>query len=466
MAISSPGIGSNLDVNSIVTQLMSLEQRPLTALAKKEAVFQGKISALGSLKGAISALQTAASSLIPATGTTAFQKFSVYRTTIADTAIASATTTSSAVAGNYSLEVTQLAQQHRIASATGIATPFSGVGDTLPTGGILTISLDTETGVSPNKTTNVTIADGATPEAIRDAINLANAGVSATVINGVDGKQLVLVGDTPGSDQFVKLSGIAGLSYDGAGGDADELTQLQQAQGSALKLNGIAVTASSNTVTSAVDGITLTLTKESATGVPTTLTVTRDTSSLTAGVNAFVKAYNDLNKTTTDLGSYNATTKQAGTLNGDSTLRSAQGIVRSRIGNVPSELSGATLQRLSDIGISLQKDGSLAVDSSKLTTAIGGNFTGVANLLAAYGSAFKTATDGLVGTSGTIVARTEGINASIKSITKQAEVVSNRLTQIEARYRKQFTALDVAISGMTKTSTFLTQQLANLPSYS
>lgn len=466
MAISSPGIGSNLDVNSIVTQLMSLEQRPLTALAKKEAVFQGKISALGSLKGAISALQTAASALVPATGTTAFQKFSVYRTTIADTAIASATTTSSAVAGNYSLEVTQLAQQHRIASATGIATPFSGVGDTLPTGGILTISLDTETGVSPNKTTNVTIADGATPEAIRDAINLANAGVSATVINGVDGKQLVLVGDTPGSDQFVKLSGIAGLSYDGAGGDADEFTQLQQAQGSALKLNGIAVTASSNTVTTAVDGITLTLTKESATGVPTTLTVTRDTSSLTAGVNAFVKAYNDLNKTTTDLGSYNATTKQAGTLNGDSTLRSAQGIVRSHIGSVPSGLSGATLQRLSDIGISLQKDGSLAVDSSKLTTAISGNFTGVANLLAAYGSAFKTATDGLVGTSGTIVARTEGINASIKSITKQAEIISNRLTQIEARYRKQFTALDVAISGMTKTSTFLTQQLANLPSYS
>jgi flagellar hook-associated protein 2 len=128
-------------------------------------------------------------------------------------------------------------------------------------------------------------------------------------------------------------------------------------------------------------------------------------------------------------------------------------------------VAGAALQRLSDIGVSLQKDGTLAVDSSKLTKAISDNLAGVANLVAAYGSAFKGATDALVGTNGTLAARTEGLNASIKSLTRQSEAVSNRLTQIEARYRKQFTALDTAISGMTKTSNFLAQQLANLPSY-
>lgn len=465
MAISSPGLGSNLDVNSIISQLMSLEQRPLTALARKEAVFQGKISALGSLKGALSALQTAASALVPATGSSALEKFSVFKSTVADTAIASATTTSSAVAGTYSLEVTQLAQEHRVATATGIASPFDANSQLLGGGGTLTISLDTDGGVSPNKTTNVTIADGATPEAIRDAINTASAGVSATVINGVDGKQLVLVGDKPGNDQFIKLAGVAGLSYDGVGGDADEFAQLQAAQGSTFKLNGIAVAASSNTVSTAIDGITLTLTKQSAAGVSTTLTVARDTSSLTAGVNAFVKAYNDLNKTTTDLGSYNATTKQAGALNGDSTLRSVHGTVRSLVGNIPSEVAGATLQRLSDIGVSLQKDGSLAVDSSKLTKAISDNLAGVANLVAAYGSIFKGATDALVGTNGSLAARTEGLNASIKGLGKQSEAISSRLAQIEARYRKQFTALDTAISGMTKTSNFLAQQLANLPTY-
>lgn len=465
MPLSSPGLGSNLDVNSIVSQLMSLEQRPLTALAKKEANFQAKISAIGLLKGALSTLQGAASVLVPATGSTALQKFSVFKTTIADSSIATATTTTGAIPGSYSLEVTQLAREHRLATATGVASPFDVDNKLVGGGGTLTISLDSAGGVSPHKTTHVTIADSATPEAIRDAINAASAGVSATVINGVDGKQLILVGDTAGSDQFITLTGVAGLAYDGAGGAVDGFTELQPARGSTIKLNGIAVAASTNVVSTAIDGITLTLTKQSELGVSTTLTIARDTSSLAAGVNAFVKAYNDLNKTLTDLGSYNATTKQAGPLNGDSTLRSAQNVIRSLIGGSPSELAGASLRRLSDIGVSVQKDGTLLVDSSKLTKAISSDLTGVANLVSAYGSAVKKATDALVGTKGTLAARTEGLNASIQSLTKQSDALSERLTLIEARYRKQFSSLDTVISGMTTTSTFLTQQLANLPKY-
>lgn len=465
MAISSPGLGSNLDINSIVSQLMALEQRPLSALQTKEAGLQSKISALGSLKGAISALQTAAANLIPATGSTAIQKFTTFKTTVADTAIASASASSSAVAGTYTLEVTQLAQQHRIATST-TASPFSGVGGTLVTGGTLTITLDTRAGsATPSKTTNVTIADGATPEDIRDAINSANSGVSATVINGTLGKQLVLAGDTPGDNQFIKLSGVAALAYDpnAAPAPTDAFTQSLAAQGSAFILNGIGATASSNTVTTAIDGLTLNLTKQSASGVATTLTLSKDTSSLTAGVNAFVKAYNDYATTAASLGSYNAATKTAGSLNGDSTLRSAQSQMRSLIGNAPSGATSATLQRLSDIGVSLQKDGTLVVNSSKLSAAISSDFSGVANLVSAYGSAFKTATDSLIGTSGTIVARTEGLNASIKSIDKRAEAISNRLTRIEANYRKQFAALDKLMSNMNATSTYLSQQLANLP---
>ncbi|MDP2786070.1 MAG: flagellar filament capping protein FliD [Sulfurimicrobium sp.] len=462
MALSSPGIGSNLDVNSIVSQLMQLEQRPLTLLAQKEAGFQAKISAFGSLMGATSALQSVASSLVPATGVTATDKFTVFKTSVADTTIASATASSGAVAGSYSLEVTQLAQQHRLATST-TATPFSGAGGTLTTGGTLTITLDTQAGSgSPSRTTGVTIADGATPEAVRDAINAANAGVSATVVNGAAGKQLVLVGDTPGSNQFIKLSGVTALAYDpnAAPAPTDTFVQSQAAQGSAFKLNGIEVTASSNTVSDAIDGITLTLAK---TGGPTTLTVTRDTSSLSAGVYALVRSFNDFSKTANDLGSYNAATKQGGPLIGDSTLRTAQTTFRNLVGSVPSALSGASLKRLSDIGVSMQKDGTLAVDSTKLNAAIGSDFTGVANLVSAYGGAFKTAADGMVGTSGLIAARTEGLNASIKGISKQNESIQQRLVQIEARYRKQFSSLDTLIAGMTQTSNYLTQQLANLP---
>jgi len=320
MAISSPGLGSNLDVNSIVSQLMALEQRPLTALAKKEAGFQAKISALGSLQSAVSALQTAAGNLVPATGSTPLQKFSVFRTTLSDATIASASASSGAVAGSYRLEVTRLASQHVIASATGTASPFSGAGTTLPTGGTLTLSLDSAGGSSPHKSTAITIADGATPENVRDAINSASAGVSAVVINGTAGKQLVLTSDAAGSNQIVTLAGIPGLAYDPNATPVpatDPFAQTQAAQGSAFKLNGIAVEASSNSVTTAIDGVTLNLLKGPelpATSVSTTLTISRDTTSLNSGVNALVKAFNEFHTTASSLGSYDAATKKAGAL--------------------------------------------------------------------------------------------------------------------------------------------------------
>ena len=153
-------------------------------------------------------------------------------------------------------------------------------------------------------------------------------------------------------------------------------------------------------------------------------------------------------------------------LNGDSTLRGAQAAFQTLLGKVPAELSTATLQHLSDIGVSLQKDGKLTVDSTKLSAAIASDFTGVANLVSAYGSAFKAAADGLVAAGGLIAARSDGLSASIVSLGKQSDVITQRLTEIEKRYRSQFTALDVLLTGMSKTSDYLTQQLANLPKIS
>jgi flagellar hook-associated protein 2 len=201
------------------------------------------------------------------------------------------------------------------------------------------------------------------------------------------------------------------------------------------------------------------------TSLSTTLTISKDTSSLTAGVNALVKALNDFNSTANGLGSYDAATRKAGTLNGDNTLRSAQNAIRTAFGKVPTDLAGAKLQRLSDIGVSLQKDGKVTVDSGKLDKAISEDLPGVAKLVAAYGSAAKLATDTLVGSGGLIAARSQGLSASIQSLGKQSDAISSRLTQIEARYRRQFSSLDTLIAGMTTTSTFLEQQLANLPTY-
>jgi len=129
---------------------------------------------------------------------------------------------------------------------------------------------------------------------------------------------------------------------------------------------------------------------------------------------------------------------------------------------VPTELASATLKTLADIGISVQKDGKLAVDSTQLAKAISDNFTGVTNLVAAYGNTFKTTADNMVNANGMIAARSDGLNALIKGLEKQSDALSQRLTSIEARYRREFTNLDTVMSGMTKTSSFLTQQLAIL----
>ena len=456
MAISAPGLGSNLDINSIVSQLMALEQRPLALLQSKEAGFQAKITALGSLKGAISTLQTAASALVPATGTTALEKFSVFNATISDKAIASATASSSAIVGSYTLNNIVLATAQQIRKS-GITVPADA--------GTLSIQVGTGAAVNVDLAANSTLADVST------AINDAATGISASIINDGTTDHLVLTAKDTGSANTITITGSdvgvgtgwAGGPFDYAGtGPNNGWTESAAAGNASLEVNGIPVSSASHTLSPPISGVTLNLLEAGS----TTLTVTRETSSLTASVNAFVKAYNDFNKISEELGSYDATTRAAGLLNGDSTLRSSQSRLRSLIGSVPSDVAGAEFQRLADIGVTLQKDGTLAVDSSKLAAAISGNLTGVANLVAAYGGEFKTTTDGLIGTDGTINARSDGIQASIKSITKRAEALSNRLIQIEARYRKQFTALDTLMSSLISTSNFVTQQLASLPNVS
>ncbi len=448
MALSSAGVGSNLDVNSIVSQLMALEQKPLTALAKKESALQTKISALGSLKSALSSLQSAASALVPATGSSALQKFSVFNASFADSTIATASTTSSAVAGTYNLSNVVLATAQQVRKS-GITVPAEA--------GTLSIQIGTGAAV------NVNIDAGSSLANVTSAINAANAGVSAAIINDGTADHLVLTANSTGEANTIKVTGTgtgwSGGAFDFNGIDTNNgWAQSAPAHDATLTINNIDVTSASNTLTTAISGITLNLTKAGS----TTLTLTRDTSSVTAGINAFVKAYNDFNSTAAGLGSYNATTKTAGSLNGDSTLRSAQSSVRSLVGGIPDGMAGADFQRLSDIGVRLQKDGSLLVDSAKLSAAITKNISGVANLVSATGSAFKAATEGLVGTDGAIVSRTLGLTDSIKRIEKQYEAVEFRLTQIEARYRKQFSSLDTLLSNMNQTSTYLTQQLANL----
>lgn len=550
MVTSVSGLGgSNLDVNGIVQQLMAVERQPLAKLATKEASFQAKISAFGSLKSSLATMQNAVAGLKMPSSYNALDFYSTFKGTLADSSVATVTAGEGTVPGNYSLEVSQLAQQHRIVTSAG--TTFSP--------GTLTIRLGSEDGSTTTKTTTIDLTSGSL-DAVRDAINQSSAGVTAAVVNGAGGAQLVLTGNSGGSNQFIHLSGAAtgnlthqvksnadvvqvdavdprqltirlaakdgsnetsetvidiaagedllqkinasgagvtasmdggklvltaneagqnryievsgmGLAYDpdGAGNNFTETRQAvaeqQAAKSALLKLNGIDIESQSNTVTGALAGVTLTLTKETTT--PTTLSLTRDTSSLNKALEKLVTAYNDYAKLSKEMGGYNEATKKLGVLGADSTLRGADMMLRQTLGSVaPGLAMGSTMRTLSDIGISVQRDGTLKLDSAKLEKAIASNISGVANVAAGIASSLDTTLTGLIGTKGSIVGKTEGLTNSVKSIDLQRTALEKRLEGTEARLRKQYVALDSLVSNMLQTSNYLQQQLASLSSSS
>ena len=484
-SISSLGSGSGIDLNGLLESLMQAEQRPLTLLQQKEASYQARISAYGSLQGVLSTLQTTAKTLVPGTGVSASDKFQSASATITDATIGSAAATASAVAGVYSLEVSALAQTHRLTSPNNDnSAGQAAVTASLTAGGVLKIELGTLDDLfsyAPDaaKELNVAIAANSTLEQVRDAINTAasDGRVSATIINGSKGQQLVLTSGTTGTANAMKLTGDsvlgAGFNFSPSGSAAGSgnLSQLaanggQAATDAAFKLNGIAATSASNTVTGVLDGVTLTLAKVSAASTSTTLTVSKNQSSaLSTALNGFIKSYNDAASAMSKLGAYNAETKTASTLTGNSTLRTAQNQMRSLLFTTTQDAGSSTsaYQRLSDIGVSVAKDGSLSLDAAKLNKAISADFAGVAKLVSSVGSAFDSSIEGLVGSSGSISTATDSTQQQIKDITKQQERVSKQLVAIEARYRTQFSALDTLIAGMKQTSSYLSQQLASLP---
>jgi flagellar hook-associated protein 2 len=225
-------------------------------------------------------------------------------------------------------------------------------------------------------------------QGIRDAINKANIGVTATIVS--DGSNnpyhLVVTSNKTGAKSSMKI-GVDGdaaianlLAFDPAG--VQKLTQTSGAQDTKLTMNGIEVTSDSTTVEDAIQGVSL----DVASLGSTTLTVSKNTTAVTDAINGFVKAYNDLNKTISNLTSYNADTKTGAALQGDSAVRSIQSQLRRQLGTTVEGLGGK-LTTLSQVGIAFQKDGSLAVDSAKLNTAIANNFGDIGGLFAAMGSA-------------------------------------------------------------------------------
>ncbi|SFP91267.1 flagellar hook-associated protein 2 [Nitrosomonas cryotolerans] len=387
--LSSPGIGSGLDVNSIVSQLMTVERQPLAALNQKEAKQQAQLSAFGSLKGALSSFQSSLSSLTdPA-------KFSTISANLADSSVATVITSSNAVAGRHDVEVQSLAQAHKVKSGN-----FASTNTTLGSGTI-TIQFGTYSGgtfsLNPDRPAqSITIAPNESSlTGVRNAINLADAGVSASIVNDGAGDRLVIASKHPGLSNALKIStvdddnnhtdnaGLSQLVYDASSGGTMNLTETVAASNATLIVDGISISKASNTINDAIEGITFNLLKPN-TGNTTTLNITHDTAGTQAAVSSFVKAFNDLDKIITDLSKYDASTKRASILTGDATVRSIQSQLRSTL-NDPLSTAGGGLTLLSEIGVSFQNNGTLKLDSDKLKAVLKDSTKDISTLFASMG---------------------------------------------------------------------------------
>jgi len=393
MAISSPGIGSSLDVNGIISQLMALERRPVTALDTKETSYQAKLSAYGFLKGSLASFQSAAQALAtPA-------KFVAQKAAVADATIFSATAGSGAASGSYSVEVSLLAQAQKLkSSGTAFAATSSTIGS-----GTLTIDFGTYSGdnftLNPDKATKtISIASGQSSLAgIRDAINAANAGVTAGMVNDGSGYRLTLSSRDTGAANALRVvvadadathtdtSGLSQLMFDGRSvSGVKNMTQSAAAQNASVTIDGIIIGKASNSITDAIEGVTLNLLKQSTAGTTTNLLVVRDSTGIRNAVESFVKAYNDSAKALKDISAYDAATKQAAILQGDSAVRSIQSELRSLLGSALTTAGGG-LATLSEIGIALQSDGTLKLDGAKLQTVVDDPTKDISTLFAAVG---------------------------------------------------------------------------------
>ncbi len=416
MTISSPGIGSNLDVNGIVTKLMTVERIPLDNLAVQESRQRSKLSAYGSLKSAVAALQTVAQGL--ATGSS----LEIQAVTVSDPTVLAASVGASAAPGSHAIEVSALARAARLVSA-GFASTSAIVGS-----GSLTMTFGTYASggntFTPNAAkTPVTIAIPPATNTladVRDAINAAGAGVTAAIVNdgSASGNRLVITANDSGVANSLRIAvadddgvatdtgGLSQLAFDptGAVGSGKNLSELQAAQNAALTIDGIVVTKSSNVITDAIEGVTLNLAKTNV-GAPATVTIARDSSKIQASLEAFVKAYNDASKTIRGFTAYDPTTRTGGVLSGDSAPRSILSQMRSTI--TAGAASGGAFNSLADIGISFQIDGTVKLDATKLQAAIGSNF---GDLIKVF-EASATASDSLVAYSGAGVGTKAGTYA-------------------------------------------------------
>jgi flagellar hook-associated protein 2 len=440
--LTSMGVGSGLDVSSLVDKLVAAKKAPQqNQITSQAAAANTQLSALGQVGAALSALQSAMASL---TDGSAFASRTV---TSSDTTVLGAGSDGTAVNGSYNIVVSKLASALK-ASSGAFASASTAVGT-----GTLTLAVGGKSMSLTLDSTNNSLA------AVRDAINKAsdNPGVSAAIVTGADGAHLVLSGTQTGVANGFKVSssggdgGLAALNYDVAAPSGNALSVITAASDANYTIDGLAGNSASNTVSAAIDGLTLNFIKVGS----STLSVSNDSSKATGALTNLVSTYNSFVGIYQNLTRYDVTSGTAGAMIGDATLNSINSTLSSIIGGTAN---GTTL---SSIGISLQVDGTLKLDSSKLATALSDGGKTVGNLFAGSGgfaAKLNASLNNWVGDSGVLAGRTTSLSQQLKDLSNQQTTLNSRMDDLTARYQAQFTALDTLMSKLNSTSSYLQQQ--------
>lgn len=462
--ITSAGVGSGLDLESIISATISAENTPkLQALSKKKSSLQISISGYGALKSAFASLQSTAESLSKAS---TFAQRTAKINQPEGTTYFSATTSNTTASGSYNIDVVSLAKGSRAVSQ---AASFSTGND------VVSASGGTMTFAAGSKTFDINVAAGTTLVQLRDLINnnASNFGLNASIINS---------GGVPPEARFVLASTVSGAGNDitVTGSSAEfnkvvtssafgltpgmQIAAEDQATDAVIKIDGIESRSQSNVFNSAIQDLSLTVSKTTIAGNPINLKIDTDKDSVKKSIQSFIDNYNKV------ISVINEQTAVGGSLQSDASVKFLKNSMIRLLGS--ESTSSGSIKTMYDLGVKLEKDGKISLNSSAVNTldeALTNSFDNVGKFFsdstAGLATVFKTDVDKVLASDGMFKKATDVLNERLKSVQKETDNHNYRMEQLEKRLREQYTQLDVTIAQMRATGNYVSAQLSSLPGF-
>lgn len=454
------GIGptSGINYEQLLSNLLELERQPINRLQVKQANYSDKIDAYNALSSRLSSLKDTVDALRTTT------KFYAKTTSVSDSTIIEATASNSATAGNYVIGTHSVAG--KIALASEEKETHSGVASSttvINSSGSDKIFQYTYAGTQ----VSVTVSDGTTLTGLKDLINSDsnNPGVTATILYDGSVYKLVLTGNNTGSSNTITID--SGTTLDGTGSTTDftssAFTETKSAADAKLSIDGVDITRSSNTISDAITGVTITLKKETTNSV--TLSITNDKSTISQKIQDFVSAYNDVVTYVSDNSTYDTQTHTGGPLYAESTAKNIINRLRNIIIGSVSSLP-STLRTLAQIGMSTNRDGTLSLDTGTLDSKLASDIDNVATL-------FTDSTEGIAtqiydytydltkSVTGTIAIKVDGLEDTVNDLSGDITDLEKRLTIVESNLKKQFASLESLLGSLTTQGQFLSNLISS-----